>query len=45
MGQGLDFGMIREELLKTTFPDLFSIARDKDVAIANLMSFGSSGLP
>uniref|UniRef100_A0A2N9ED53 Reverse transcriptase domain-containing protein n=1 Tax=Fagus sylvatica TaxID=28930 RepID=A0A2N9ED53_FAGSY len=30
-----------DEPLKNTFSDLFSIARDKDVAIANIMSFES----
>uniref|UniRef100_A0A2N9FVR5 Reverse transcriptase domain-containing protein n=1 Tax=Fagus sylvatica TaxID=28930 RepID=A0A2N9FVR5_FAGSY len=33
-----------EEPLKKTYPDLFSIARDKDAAIANIMSFESGGL-
>ena len=33
-----------DEPLKKTFPDLFSIARDKDVAIANIMSFESGDL-
>ena len=33
-----------DEPLKNTFSDLFSIARDKDVAIANIMSFVSGDL-
>uniref|UniRef100_A0A2N9HIT7 Reverse transcriptase domain-containing protein n=1 Tax=Fagus sylvatica TaxID=28930 RepID=A0A2N9HIT7_FAGSY len=33
-----------EEPLKKTYLDLFSIARDKDVAIASIMSFESGGL-
>jgi hypothetical protein len=33
-----------EAPLKMSFPDLFSIARDKDAAIADIMSFGPSGL-
>uniref|UniRef100_A0A2N9GKR1 Reverse transcriptase domain-containing protein n=1 Tax=Fagus sylvatica TaxID=28930 RepID=A0A2N9GKR1_FAGSY len=33
-----------KEPLKKTYQDLFSIARDKDVAIASIMSFESGGL-